>query len=86
VCPGEEQSGTEAEVGDLVSMSFGNPLDHSVQTKAPEVVSHFALGDAMGLLPGEGFELSPRISIGETTRQYFPLKFSWRPWQVTQKW
>ena len=50
-------------------MGFGSPLDHPVQAKACEVVRHFALRDVMGLLPGEDCELSPQISIGETTRQ-----------------
>jgi hypothetical protein len=50
-------------------MSFGNPLDHPVQTKAPEVVRHLALSKVMGLLPGEDCELCPQIPIGETTRQ-----------------
>ena len=67
--PGEEQRGAEAEVGDPVSMSFGNPLDHPVQTKAPEVVCHFALGDVMGLLPGEDCDLFPQIPVGEAARQ-----------------
>jgi hypothetical protein len=33
VSPSKEQGGSETEVGDPVSMGFGNPLDHSVQTK-----------------------------------------------------
>ena len=67
--PGEEQRGAEAEVGDLITMSLGNPLDHPVQTKASEVVGHFALGDVRGLLPGEDCELCPQIPIGEAARQ-----------------
>ena len=69
VSPGKEQGGTETEIGDAVSMGFGDPLDHPVQTKAPEVVGHFALRDVIGLLPGEDCELCPQIPIGETTRQ-----------------
>jgi len=67
--PGKEKGGAEAEVGDAVSMRLGNPLDHSVQTKASEVVRHFALGDVMGLLPGEDCDLFPQIPIGEAARQ-----------------
>jgi len=69
VSPREENGDAEAEPGDPVSMSFGNPLDHPVQTKASEVVRHFALRNVMGLLPGEDCELCPQIPIGKTTRQ-----------------
>jgi hypothetical protein len=40
-----------------------------VHTKAPDVVGHFALGDWIGLLPGEDCDLFPQISIGEAARQ-----------------
>jgi hypothetical protein len=68
LCSCESPGGAEAEVGDPVSMSFGNPLDHPVQTKAPEVVRHPALSNVMGLLPGEDCELSPDQQVPE--RQY----------------
>jgi hypothetical protein len=69
VCPGKEESGTKAEVGDPLAMAPGHSLNHAVQTKASEVVRHFALGDGLEVLPGESGELVAQISIGETAGQ-----------------
>jgi hypothetical protein len=53
----KEQGGAHAEWGDLVTVGFGDSLDHAVQAEAAQVIGHSALGDRGGHLPGEHGDL-----------------------------
>jgi hypothetical protein len=49
-------------------MSPGNPLDHAVQAKPPQVVGHLPWGHVGRGLPQQGSPMVPQIAVGETPR------------------
>ena len=66
---GEEERGPEAELGDAVTMGFGDSLDHAVQAESSQVISHSTLGNRGRRLPSEHSKLLAEVSIGKTAGQ-----------------
>jgi len=61
----EEPSAAQAKVGQPVKVAVGDTFDHSVETQAKKVVSHFALRQIGRLLAEQRCQLLAKIAVGK---------------------
>src|SRR5215208_3340283 len=64
-----EQGGSEAEIGETITVRLWNAFDHSMQTQASQVIAHSALRKFFDRQAQQLGEVRAQLAVGETRGQ-----------------